>query len=497
MNFENDIFISYAHLDEQPLQAEDKQGWISAFHTALAAFVGQYTGKTPKIWRDSKLQGNDTFSDEIIDKLEKAAVLVSILSPRYVESDWCSKEVGKFYELIRQGGKYPIANKSRVFKVLKFPVELEKQVPKEIQELLGYEFYKLDPASKRPIEIRPEFGSEAKAEYFRKVADLAYDIKGLLETIETEDPLPEKDSVTYPITTVPRKTIYLAQTTFDLNDERDSIKRELQQRGYTVLPDPSLPYTPELAEVIRENLERCTLSIHLIGERYGTIPEGASQSIVALQNELATKYTYENPSFPRLIWMPIGLQAQEQRQEEFIKFLQDGPGLLQTSLEELKTIILDKLNNLQKPQEALVIKVNQVRQVYLICDQRDLEAIEPLYNYLYEQGVEVILPVFEGDAAQVRQEHQDNLLNCDALIIYYGIGSELWLRAKLRELQKAAGYCREKPMLAQAIYVSGPETKQKQLFRTHESLLIIKNMEVFSPVKLEPFLNQINQREGG
>ena len=61
---------------------------------------------------------------------------------------------------------------------------------------------------------------------------------------------------------------------------------------------------------------------------------------------------------------------------------------------------------------------------------------------------EVILPVFEGDEAQVRQEHEANLTDCDAALIYYGAGNELWLRSKLRELQKIAGYGRTKPMLA-------------------------------------------------
>ena len=39
------------------------------------------------IWRDPKLQGNDYFSDKLVGTLPKAAVLVSIVSPRYVKSE--------------------------------------------------------------------------------------------------------------------------------------------------------------------------------------------------------------------------------------------------------------------------------------------------------------------------------------------------------------------------------------------------------------------------
>ncbi|MGH2415706.1 MAG: DUF4062 domain-containing protein [Microcystaceae cyanobacterium] len=129
--------------------------------------------------------------------------------------------------------------------------------------------------------------------------------------------------------------MYLADTTFDLISERDKIKRELQQRGYVILPDQPLPsYNPDFEKVVQENLERCKLSIHLIGARYGMIPEEADRSIVVLQNELAIKHTQKYPEFQRLVWMPVGLQTQEPRQEALLQSLQDEPNMLQTTLEE-------------------------------------------------------------------------------------------------------------------------------------------------------------------
>lgn len=492
MYFENDIFISYAHLDERPPLLGEKGGWISAFHTALEAFVCQYLGKKPKIWRDPKLQGNDEFGREIIEELEKAAVLVPVMSPPYVESEWCSKEIHKFYEIIKQKGSYLISNKARVFKVLKFPVPPERQLPKELQELLGYEFYQLDSASGKPHEIRPEFGSETKAEYLLKVSDLAYDIKKLLETLNLTL---EKHHITYPQTTATKKTIYLAETAFDLNDERDKIKRELEQHGHKVLPDQLLTYNPDFQRVVCENLERCSLSIHLIGERYGIIPEGVDRSIVDLQIELAAIRCQEDSAFSRLIWMPKKLPEQEPRQEEFINSLQDSSELLQTTLEQLKTIIQDRLKSQQETPKELVTAQKGLVRVYLICDQRDLEVIEPLDDYLYKREFEVILPIFEGDEVQIRQHHQDSLQQCDAVMIYYGNGKEPWLQTKLRDLRGITGYGRSEPMLARAIYVGGPQTIQKQRFRTREAL-VIENFEAFSPDLLKPFLTQIAQGQG-
>ena len=38
-----------------------------------------------------------------------------------------------------------------------------------------------------------------------------------------------------------------------------------------------------------------------------------------------------------------------------------------------------------------------------------------------------------------RQEHEDNLRDCDGLIVYYGNGTELWERRKRSEIRKISG----------------------------------------------------------
>ena len=38
---------------------------------------------------------------------------------------------------------------------------------------------------------------------------------------------------------------------------------------------------------MREDLARCRMSIHPVGKSYGLVPEGASLSLLEIQNELA------------------------------------------------------------------------------------------------------------------------------------------------------------------------------------------------------------------
>ena len=53
-----------------------------------------------------------------------------------------------------------------------------------------------------------------------------------------------------------------------------------------------------------------------------------------------------------------------------------------------------------------------------------------------------------------------------------GAASEVWLRRKMRELQKIAGYGRTGPPPALAICLLEPRTPEKDRFRTHEGLVV-------------------------
>ena len=81
------------------------KGWVANLHRALEIRVGQLLGKTPHIWRDPKLQGNDFFAETLVDRLKRVAVLVTVVSPRYIRSEWTRKELDEFWKAAEaQGG---------------------------------------------------------------------------------------------------------------------------------------------------------------------------------------------------------------------------------------------------------------------------------------------------------------------------------------------------------------------------------------------------------
>jgi hypothetical protein len=48
MNFEENLFISYAHIDDEPLTPGEK-GWITRFHATLKAILSTRMGREAKI----------------------------------------------------------------------------------------------------------------------------------------------------------------------------------------------------------------------------------------------------------------------------------------------------------------------------------------------------------------------------------------------------------------------------------------------------------------
>jgi hypothetical protein len=462
----------------------------------------QLLGEEVKIWRDPKLQGNDEFADTLFIRVSEAGVLLSVLSPRYIKSDWCLKELKHFCQEAERGVGLTVNNKSRVFKVVKTHIPRERHPP-ELSGSLGYEFYEYDEATGRAKEFRADLDDRR---YWDKFEDLAQDISQQLINIRSLSGAANPAAKTGALGSNGRQNghsanghekaiIYLAETTADLKLERDRIRRELTQFGYQVVPDKDLPLQgPKLIETVNEYLRQAQLSVHLIGAHYGIVPELEDRSIVRIQHDLAEARS-DNSQFNRLIWLPNDLKPRENRQQAFIEYLSNSPvalknaELLREKLEDLKTVIQNKLASLHaKPAQEKTDACQTY--IYLICEQRDFDAIQPLYQHLYESGFEVMLPAAGENAID---ENQQNLRDCDALLVYFGHGSERWLRTQFSEISKVVD--RAKAMLAQAVYVAPPRSQPKELFRTHVAM-VIKNFGDFHPDSLAAFLQKIQEAKG-
>jgi hypothetical protein len=471
--FKHDIFISYAHLDNLPLR-EGERKWVDDFHSALAVRVAQSFGKKPEIWRDPKLAGNDDFSEGIHQQLPESALLVMVLSNPYIESKWCNDEVVAFCQACNLSGGLAIGEKTRVFKVIKSKpdeTKAKEELRAMIRKVLGYPFYVTDPDSGHIHEVSLDRNKDL---FLDRLDDLAFDIVNLLNKMR--NPVAAAAEPDKPV-------IYVAQTSHDLDTQKAALRRDLERRGYTVLPNQPLPLeAEELTRFVGQQLAQAALSVHMVGARYGVIPEGSTQSIIETQIELARERA-KQPGFVRLVWLPKPApESNDEKNIALIARLREDGGwsadadLLETSLDSLKTSIDERLEALRRPSEvaSAVPTANGPARVYLLCDAVDESATQPLNDFLFDQGFDVMLPMFaasEPDAAKRLAEHRAILKSCDAVVVFYGIAGESFLRQSIRDLQDCAPL-RTQPLRAKAICIATPAGAATPTYRTHEAVMI-------------------------
>jgi hypothetical protein len=294
-----------------------------------------------------------------------------------------------------------------------------------------------------------------------------------------------------------KPAVYLAECSYDLRDERDKIRGELRAHGYSVfpdqlarLPDLELEYVVEVGRL----LDQCNVSVHVVGKFRGKVPDGPSlKSAVQLQNEIAAQKSEES-GLHRLIWLPDDARSEQAEQQAFIEALQRvaglqrGADLVTGDLEALKGALHAALHRLEKPAQQPPQPTSNAKLVYLICDQRDRPATIPLRKFLKVEGIDVAIPVFEGDAATVRQANQDLLTRCDGVILFYGAGDEGWKRTVENDLMKMKAYRDEKPLLASYVYLAAPATDDKQELIELEEPNLIKGLDGFLEMEMMPLL---------
>ncbi len=217
--------------------------------------------------------------------------------------------------------------------------------------------------------------------------------------------------------------------------------------------------------------------------------------MVELQNAIAARRSDES-GLKRVLWLVAAAEPDSERQRGFLDRLREDPQahrgaeIVQGEFDNARALILDRLD--PKPAPRSASSAGGPPRIYLICEQGDQEAAEPLEDFLFEQGFEVSLPDFEADEAEAAEIHRQNLLDCDAALVLYGSARHAWVDIKLRGLLKARGYGREDDLSAQAVVILPPFDRRKERFRSHLAD-VIRQEERFRPELLGDFVDRLRK----
>jgi hypothetical protein len=478
--FTNDVFISFAHLD-------DSQGWVADFERRLQDRLRQI-GADVTVWRDRKLRGTDVFSDEIFTQLRDSALLVSILSPSGIRSHWCEDERQAFERFAALNGGFRIGNLLRAVKVVKTPLPGDKHRP--LFGVLGFEFYERDSQSGHFYEFE-----KTGPQFERKLDELSQDIMTALDSISRHADLGT------------RKTyIYLATTSPDLTNERRKVSRQINDWGYSTLPqtEESLRTSASFQAVARAELANSLFSIHLVSHQPVAIDDSNEDSIT-FQYELA-----EAEQKDRIVWKPPESAFFPEFETALDQGLQKGLEILRDrSFEDLKDVIEEKLNlRRQQPPPPEPPERSTTRvELYLLCDRADhpseeltqgAKRAQELKEYLERKGLAVVPPPFSDmEWNELKQEYEEELKLNNAVLLFWGEADENWF-LKMRRLVVIERNRRNRAStgepLTEAFYFTSPPLKKSQYRNLVE--FSFEQFDDFKPEELQSLINRLLATEG-
>ncbi|MEO0354004.1 MAG: hypothetical protein AAF268_04205 [Cyanobacteria bacterium P01_A01_bin.3] len=460
-------------------------------------------------------------SDGTTDLLPSAASLVAILSPHYLRSKDCIAELQSFSQAaVRAGGLRLPGGASRTFKVVRSAVPLERQ-PRELQTLRDYncshfeferdrpnEHSHSSPANSQSTPQKPPSGQECDlsedVRFLQVIDDLAYDIQKLLTILaeaEGETALATERDASLPA----QKIVYLAETSHQLTPIRDDVRRELELAGHWVLPDRPLPLTSGFAEEIQASLALCDLSVHLLDAADALLPKTTSaplsaSTVASLHRETTRVKTQlklaadrlGDTGFSQILWVPS--QQGRDYWETILDTLPGLPEVLLSGVEDLKTVIQTYLDRDPPPLSNGVSgdrdpnnSPEQSPTVYVDFDRQDTKdpVLEQIQDWLGER-FQVLVPHYSSGEGVGSSEAK--LRQADGVLIYYGQGSEVWLKRRLNALRKTCSG--QRSPVPSAVYIGQPTTPHKHNLGVTQ-VSVLHPSEPFSPDVLQLFATRI------
>lgn len=159
-------FFSYARQDD-----ELSDGQLSALRVALSRELQQLYGRQKiQIWQDvAAIAPGAEWERSIDEAIGQSSFMIPIVTPNFIESEWCSEEVEKF--LAREAAisaQYPgLEGKRRIFPIGYLPtdgsVPHSPAVAKQLQKLQFADFTALRYEDPKSSEFRKAVGAVAGA----------------------------------------------------------------------------------------------------------------------------------------------------------------------------------------------------------------------------------------------------------------------------------------------------------------------------------------------
>lgn len=468
-DFEHDTFVSYAHLDNEPM-APVTIGWVTTLVGELRKIVQRKVGsREVDVWMDYRLAGNVGLTDQLLDGVERSATLLVVMSPSYAASEWCRRERNGFLKAATSK-----VGEGRVF-VVQFDRVDAEQMPSELKDLLGYRFWEAgDNGNTRQFGV-PGLRLD-DTQYFQVLNDLGNQLSARLTRFGTIGPANV-------CSLIAMRPVVVAEVTDDLEPKRDELVRSLEQAGATVRPNRLYPRDDLHAfrDAVNGDLNCAALFVQLLSELPGRKPAGLPQGFTGLQYELAAAAGVEV-----MQWRSRDV-ACDGVPDAVYRALLEGPTVRASGFEEFTQAVIEKLSTPPKtpapPRPSGFVFVSR--------DTLDRMLADDVGRELVQSGLDVSFPGAMKNPEDARLDLEGNLRDCDGVVIVYGATSVLWARQQVRQARKILSQRDQAPSVFALL--DGPPTQKDGLDMLLPSLTTIECRAGFDPAKLRPIVEQLRR----
>jgi hypothetical protein len=128
--------------------------------------------------------------------------------------------------------------------------------------------------------------------------------------------------------------------------------------------------------------------------------------------------------------------------------------------------------------------------VNMDLDHDDPRTAEALCRYFEQHGIEYALPIRSGEAEEIQEDREANLVRCDGMIVVHGAVSSAWVRRQLRDFRELA-LSRKKKCRALAIFQGPPPKDPLGIFL--RDMMTIDCTAGMQEARLRPFLEALRQ----
>ena len=491
--FEYDIFISYAHVDDQTAD-EGETGWVTAFREHLDVQLSKRVGRigAVKVWQDPALEGGQLFDQTIKNSIDSSAIFLALTSTGYLASDYCRQEVKWFTEKAdAEHLGLAVGDRMRIFNLqlnnIPFP-----DWPAEFGRTSGFPFHDAQEADDLGYPSDPK--DRLFLQQIRKLVDAVYRTLLVLKEKQAAAPAivsptkaPEESSAD------DQFTVFIADTSDTLRTLRRRISNELQQEGIRVtsnLPPPYDAASHETAAITA--ISKAHLALHLLDGVPGREIEGQEDKTYPRRHaELSLEHARS-----QMIWVPQSLDTQSIEDSTYRGFIQQletgardesGYNFIRESPSNITREVLDRVEQLQTAARPAAEPLSALIDTHF----KDQMHAFDLIRFFTDRNVRPFINPEEDDPRKNIHILEERLKQVTRLIIVFGEVTADWVRERLNAAVQIA-ITERCPLKAFGIYYAGGRRKGADANFNFGFLPVytFDNSDLQSPQTIAPFLEE-------